>query len=118
MDFSLIDFLGRLLVGAWFLYFGVANVRNWQPLADQLRQKSIPLPTISIWLGIALQVLCALLLIVGVQRFLAGLLLLIGLIFTTFMLQQFWRAQGEQKSEQLHQFFTNLAIMGALLLAM
>ena len=57
--------LGRILIGFFFLFFGIWNGYHWRPTLDFMRQKGIPVALPFLFLGIAWQTVTGILLTLG-----------------------------------------------------
>lgn len=108
---------GRVLIGFFFLFFGVWNFMHWRPTLDFMHQRKIPVAKPFMFLGIIWQTLTGLLLILGMYIKLVALLLIPFDIVAVFIFHAFWTAEGEVRRLNMILFIANLTgTLGALLL--
>lgn len=106
---------GRLLLGGAFAFAGLRNVINRKLLTNLIGARGVPLPAVTLWLGISWQVVAGTMIICGIQLSLAALMLLAFLIAATPMFNNFWDHQGLDRANRVNGFVANLAIAGGLL---
>lgn len=106
---------GRLLLGGAFAFAGLRNIVNRGLLASLIGARGVPLPAVTLWLGIALQIIAGLMVICGIQVSLAALMLLAFLLAATPMFNNFWDHQGLDRANRINGFVANIAIAGGML---
>lgn len=87
----------EVLIGAFFLGFGVANVRSRSVLIELLRTRQIPLPLLLFWAGVATQSICGALLIVGYLPALMAAVLIPFTLIAPLIFHPFWMMEGEAR---------------------
>lgn len=109
--------LGRILIGFFFLFFGIWNVMHRQAILSFMRQKHIPFTRPVLAVGIIWQSALGLLLIIGIGVQLAALLLIPFTLISVFIFHAFWNFEGETRQLNMALFIANLtATLGGLLL--
>lgn len=106
---------GRLLLGGAFAFAGLRNIANRSLLASLIGARGVPLPAVTLWLGIALQTIAGMMIICGIQVALAALMLLAFLVAATPMFNNFWDHQGLDRANRINGFVANIAIAGGIL---
>lgn len=106
---------GRLLLGGAFAFAGLRNIVNRGLLASLIGARGVPLPAVTLWLGIVLQVIAGTTIICGIQVSLAALMLLAFLVAATPMFNNFWDHQGLDRANRINGFVANIAIAGGIL---
>jgi putative oxidoreductase len=109
-------FIGRLIVGAFYLYNAAHHFVKLGELTGYAKFKGVPLPELAV-IG------AGLLLFVGGITILLGIFPDIGvaalvLFFlpVTFMMHNFWAVSGEQQAAEIINFTKNLALLGSALM--
>lgn len=122
---SFIMFLGRLMIGAIFLWSGINKVLAYETYAKYMKSNDALtqflgsqgmeyIPFLLVGAAI-IEIVGALSLILGWKARWGALLLFLYLIPVTYFFHQFWVVDGLAKEMQMINFFKNLAIMGGLL---
>ncbi|MCP4562329.1 MAG: DoxX family protein [Bosea sp.] len=106
---------GRLFLGGAFAFAGLRNIINRGLLASLIGARGVPLPAVTLWLGIVLQIIAGLMIICGIQVSLAALMLLAFLVAATPMFNNFWDHQGLDRANRINGFVANIAIAGGIL---
>jgi putative oxidoreductase len=110
---SIAPLLGRILISWIFLYSSVGQVTQLSLNVSHVAAQGMPFPLMAIVTSIFIQFFGGFALLLGFKGQIAGWVLFIFLIPTTFMLHKFWGATARPGQEI--QFFKNMAIMGGLL---
>jgi uncharacterized membrane protein YphA (DoxX/SURF4 family) len=109
--------VARLLVGFFFVFFGVWNTIHWHTTAILMQQKKIPLFIFGLFLGIALETICGIMIICNFYASIAALCLIPFVIVAVFIFHPFWSFEGDLRVLNMLCFITNLtSTLGALLL--
>jgi len=109
-------FIGRIIVGAFYIYSGINHFLKFSALAEYAKSKGVLFPEV----GIALT---GLLLLAAGITFLLGVFPEIGVasavVFflpVTFLMHNFWAAPQEYKAMEMINFAKNMALMGSALM--
>jgi putative oxidoreductase len=119
MDIVLIIafYLGRLLLGGFFIYNAYGHFKNHQGLAGYAMSKGVPMAKQAVLLSGVMFLLGGLSIILGFKMVYGILILLVALIPITIMMHPFWKESDPQaKMMDRIQFTKNSAIIGALLI--
>lgn len=111
-------FIGRILVGGYYLYSGVKHFLNLDALSGYAKMNGVPLANVAV-AGTGL------LLLIGGFSFLLGYQPRIGiaaivlfLVGVTPMMHAFWAQEGAARASNLVNFTKNAALLGSALMAL
>ncbi len=108
--------IGRILVGAFFAFFGVYNGMNWKAIAPALQAKGIPLATPFLFLGIAWESIGGWMMILDINTQFIALLLIPFVVVAVFLFHAYWEHEGAVRQLHMILFVANLlGTVGALL---
>jgi putative oxidoreductase len=108
-----------LQMGETILANGLCNLMGYTVSIDWLQQGMeyfLPMAHLLIIAAAVVEVLCGILVLIGLQARLAALILALYLIPTTFIFHHFWYLEGNDRALEMVMFLKNLAIFGGLLL--
>jgi len=108
-----IRLIGRLALGAIFLFSVVGKLTNWSGMVASAASKGVP--EVLLAGATALELFGAVLLLAGFKTRWGAAALVVFLIPVTLVFHGFWAVQGAQHQLQLVQFLKNVAIAGGLL---
>ena len=109
-------FVGRVLLGLYFLVFGALKVPTYFDTLSLMISKGVPLSSVLLPIPIIVQVLAGFFLIIG-QNLRISSLLLVGLtlLINTFI-HDFWNLTGDpSQAHEAQNFIKNLGIVAGLL---
>jgi putative oxidoreductase len=106
----------RLLLAALFLIFGWRKLMDYPGTVSRMVQDGAPLPVLSTFVAIVMELPVAFAVAVGAFTRLSALLLLLYTLGTALIAHHYWTMTGAKKVESLESFYKNLSIMGGLLL--
>ena len=109
-------FVGRVLLGLYFLVFGALKVPTYFDTLSLMISKGVPLSIVLLPITIIVQVLAGFFLIIG-QNLRISSLLLVGLtlLINTFI-HDFWNLTGDpSQAHEAQNFIKNLGIVAGLL---
>ena len=109
-------FVGRVLLGLYFLVFGALKVPTYFDTLSLMISKGVPLSSVLLPITIIVQVLAGFFLIIG-QNLRISSLLLVGLtlLINTFI-HDFWNLTGDpSQAHEVQNFIKNLGIVAGLL---
>lgn len=113
---EIIFLIGRILLGGYFLMSAYNHFTGLEGMTGYAASKNVPMPKVAVISTGALLGLGGLGILFGVFPQLAILLLILFLLPTTFMMHDFWNAEGEAKQSEMINFTKNIALVGALLM--
>jgi putative oxidoreductase len=106
----------RVLLAAVFVVFGIRKAMAVAGTTKYFATLGLPMPEITVWLVILIEIGGGLLLILGWQTRLVAWILAAFTVCATFAAHRFWEFEGAQYVPQLTSFMKNLAIAGGLLM--
>ena len=121
--------IGRILIPLVFLVEGIRKLVNVEGIAKILENANLPIPDQVVpylggmpkfqaagYLIAGIEVICGLMIVVGLAARWAALLLIVFTAVTIVVSHHFWDMSGDAFYANLTQALKNLSIMGALLL--
>jgi putative oxidoreductase len=115
MNNTLVPLLGRILLCALFLQSGYMKLMNAGGTAGYLGKLGLPMPEVLVWGVIAVEVLGALLIVIGWQTRLMAWIMAVFTVGTAILGHKFWGIDAAQVGAQLTQFLKNLSIASGFL---
>ena len=112
---SLAALIGRILLALMFLGAGISKFGGLDGTAGYIASAGLPLPKLLAIATAALEVVAALMLIIGWQARWAALALAAFTLLATVLFHNYWAMPAEQQFTQQLMFMKNLAISGGLL---
>jgi putative oxidoreductase len=107
---------GRLLLGGFFLYYGLSKFSGLGGTAGYIASQGLPLPGVLAFLTALLETLGGLALLIGFKARIAALALAAFTLLATVIFHAFWAVPAEQAFVQQLMFMKNLALTGGLLM--
>ena len=110
-------FVGRVLLGLYFLVFGALKVPTYFDTLSLMISKGVPLSSVLLPITIIVQVLAGFFLIIG-QNLRISSLLLVGLtLLINAFIHDFWNLTGDpSQAHEAQNFIKNLGIVAGLLI--
>jgi putative oxidoreductase len=108
---------GRILIGCLFVFGGLRHVMNFSAIGEDMKRMGLPLPRFLLAAGTTFQIAAGTLLILGLFVFPVALGLIAFTIAATIMMLPFWSMQGSSRVWAILNWFSNVGIIGGLLLA-
>jgi len=109
--------VGQILIGFYFMFFGLWNIYHWKPMINVMLANKLPSPILLLSIAIGWQIICGTMLVFNILPFIAAILLMPWTILIVFMLHPFWHFQGELKKQHMALFITNFTVnLGSLFL--
>jgi putative oxidoreductase len=116
MNNTLVPLVGRILLSGLFFVAGYNKMMNVAGTTGYFGKLGLPMPEVLVWLVIAVEVLGALLILIGWQTRLVAWGLAIFTVATAVVGHKFWGIDPAQFNNQFTQFLKNLAIAGGFLM--
>lgn len=113
---TLFLWLGRILLGGFFLLSGINHLREYQAMSKYAASKNVPFPQWAVIFSGLLILLGGLGVILGIYPRLSLVLILIFLIPVSFIMHPFWKEKSPQKDQDMINFMKNMALVGACLM--
>jgi putative oxidoreductase len=115
MDLGVLALIGRVLVGAAFLFSGVRMLINLPLIGGLLAAKGVPYPRLVGAAGGVFEMVMGLAAVVGVWFPGVAIALAVFIVAATIMVHDFWNAEGMQRITDVNAVISNVIIVGALL---
>jgi putative oxidoreductase len=107
-------YLGRAILGGFFLYNGINHFRNLDQLASYAAMKKVPKPKLAVAASGALIAFGGASMILGVKPKWGSLAIMTFLAGVTPNIHDFWNDQEpQQKQNNMTHFMKNAALLGA-----
>lgn len=117
MDPQNLGTIGRILMGAAFVYTGYRNVLGATRLTEIMTTRGVPMAQVVLALGIAVQCVAGALFAAGFARPFAATALMLFVILATLMFYNFWNyPAGPERGAKLNGFLANVALVGAFMM--
>lgn len=108
--------LGRFLLGGLFVLGGVKHFFALEPITGALRARGVPAPRFVLIAGSLFQIVAGAAVMAGLYVTWSALGLVAFTILASLMLVNFWSLEkGPQRESLQNVFYSNLAIIGGLL---
>jgi putative oxidoreductase len=119
---GLANILGRFLLASIFLISGIGKLGEWEQTIQYMENYGVPAPRVLLPIATAVEILGAVLLIVGFKARWAALALVVFLIPASYFFHAFWKLPSETSEQmmarrtQMILFMKNVAIAGGLII--
>ena len=107
--------VSRLLLAALFLPAGLSKIGGFEGTAGYIASVGLPMPAVGAAVAIAVEVLGAVALILGLGTRWAALALAAFTLVASFFFHNFWAMPAEQQMMQQLMFMKNIGVVGGLL---
>lgn len=118
MSFGLLVFvLGRFLLGAAFVVFGVRNIKNIPRLTEAMEKKGLlPQPRYWMMVGVGIQIVGGAMVALGVLPGLGALALAAFVLLAAYLFHPFWEFPLEEQTPHINACIMNTGLAGAFLI--
>ena len=113
---SILIFVARLLIGGAFILAGLRNLTNVPVLTGIMAARGVPQARAVLFAGIALQVVCGALLVVGLWTAIAAAFLIAFVVAGSWIFHNFWDHLGLECGNPINGVVGNVALIGGFLL--
>ncbi len=114
---SAIFFIGRLLLGGYFVFGGFNHFKMLTMMSGYAQSKGVPAPKAAVAFSGFLLLVGGLSIFLGIYPTIGAVALVLFLVPVTFMMHPFWKVQDAQmKMGEMVNFTKNLALLGATLM--
>jgi putative oxidoreductase len=113
---AVLPLIARILLALLFLVSAVRSLGAVAGTAGYFARLGVPMSEVVTWVVIAVEIVGAVMLIVGWRTRLAAWGLAVFVVVATLLAHRFWAVDPGQYVNQLNHFLKNLAILGGLLL--
>lgn len=112
---SIVPLIGRILLSLIFLISGISKLFSFGQTASYMASVGLPMPEILLVGTILIEVVGAVMIVLGWRARWAGLVIFLWLIPTTFLFHAFWDVPPDRVQSEMNSFMKNIAIMGGML---
>ncbi len=114
---SIIFFIGRLLLGGFFLFNGFNHFKMLTMMSGYAESKGIPSPRAAVAFSGLLLWIGGLSILLGIYPIVGAIALVLFLLPVTFTMHAFWKVKDPQmQMGEMVNFTKNLALLGAVLM--
>jgi uncharacterized membrane protein YphA (DoxX/SURF4 family) len=111
--------VGRFLLGAAFVVFGVRNLQNIPRLTEAMEKKGLlPQPRLWMIVGVGIQIVGGLMVALGIFAWLGALALAAFVLFAAYLFHPFWEFPKEEQTPHINACIMNTGLAGAFLIVM
>jgi putative oxidoreductase len=107
-------YLGRFLLGAAFVVFGLRNIKSISGLTAAMEKKGL-LPQPRLWMvaGVGIQIVGGLMVATGFLAWLGALALAAFLLLAAYLFHPFWEFKAEEQGPHINACIMNTGVAGA-----
>lgn len=107
-------YVGRFLLGAAFVVFGIRNIANIARLTGAMEKK---LPMARLWMivGVGIQIVGGAMVATGFFAWLGALALAAFLLLAAYLFHPFWEFSGDERTPHINACIMNTGVCGAFL---
>lgn len=110
-------FIGRVLIGIYFLLPGIAKLLLFSANLDVVIAKEVPFPVFSLSIVAVTQILLGSFIIFGKHLKISSIGLVITTLLINFFIHDFWNLSGDpNQAHETQNFVKNLGILAGLLI--
>jgi putative oxidoreductase len=110
-------YLGRFLLGAAFVVFGVRNIANIPRLTGVMEEKGLlPQPRLWIIAGVAIQIIGGLMIATGILAWIGALFLFAFVLLAAYLFHPFWEFPEGERTPHINACIMNTGLAGAFLM--
>ncbi len=113
---NLLVLIGRICISGLFFWSAAERLTNWSATIAYMKSKKVPQVSIILPISIVIQILGALLVLLGYNVRFGALLLIILIVLSVLRFHKFWEIQGHERAIEKAFFMKDLAIVGGLLI--
>ena len=110
-----LDLAGRVLIALLFLPAGFQKMTGFAGTVGYAASAGMPMPSVSVGIGMAIEILGGLAILVGWQTRWVALILGFFTLVASFFFHNFWSVPADAAMVQQLLFWKNIAVVGGLL---
>ncbi|MGD9775157.1 DoxX family protein [Diaphorobacter sp.] len=107
--------VGRILLAVLFIPAGFSKITGFAGTVGYATAMGMPMPTVSVGIGLLIELLGGLALLAGFGTRFAALALAVFTLVASFIFHGYWAVPADQQMVQQLMFFKNIAVTGGLL---
>lgn len=109
--------LGRFLLGAAFVVFGVRNIKNIPRLTAVMEEKGLlPQPRTWMLVGVGIQIVGGAMLALGILPGIGALALAAFVLLAAYLFHPFWEYPEAEQGPHINAWIMNTGLAGAFLI--
>lgn len=113
----LLFYLGRFLLGAAFVVFGIRNIKEIDRLTGVMERKGLlPQPRYWMMAGVGIQIIGGAMVALGLVAWLGALALAAFLLLAAYLFHPFWEFPKDEQTPHLNACIMNTGLAGAFLM--
>ena len=109
-------FIGRLIVGAYYIYNGLNHFIKLGQLTEYAKFKGVPMPQLAIMGAGVLLLIGGITILLGKFPEIGVAALVLFFVPVTLMMHNFWAVAAEMKTAEMINFTKNMALLGSALM--
>jgi putative oxidoreductase len=109
-------FIGRLIVGAYYIYNGLNHFIKLGQLTEYAKFKGVPMPQLAIMGAGVLLLIGGITILLGKFPEIGVAALVLFFVPVTLMMHNFWAVGEEMKMAEIINFTKNMALLGSALM--
>lgn len=112
-----IYFVGRFILGAAFVIFGIRNLSGIDRLTDiQVKRGQLPQPRLWIMAGVGIQIIGGAMVALGLLAWLGALALVAFLLLAAYLFHAPWEYPAGERTPHINAWIMNAGLSGAFLM--
>jgi putative oxidoreductase len=110
--------LGRFLLGAAFVVFGLRNISGIPRLTAAMEKKGVPQARTLMTIGVGIQILGGAMVATGILAWLGAAALIAFLLLAAYLFHAFWEYPAEERTQHINAMIMNTGLSGAFLMVL
>ena len=111
-------YIGRFLLGAAFVVFGIRNIAGIPRLTEAMEKKGVPQARILMTIGVGIQIVGGAMVATGFLAWLGALALMAFLLLAAYLFHAFWEYPAEERTPHINATIMNTGLAGAFLVVL
>jgi putative oxidoreductase len=111
----LLIYIGRFLLGAAFVVFGIRNVSAIPRLTETMEKKGVPQARALMTIGVGIQIVGGAMVATGLLAWLGALALIAFLLLAAYLFHAFWEYPPAERTPHINSTIMNTGLAGAFL---
>ena len=108
-------YVGRFLLGAAFLAFGIRNYPRIDALTEAMVKRGLPQPRLLMTIGVLIQIVGGAMVATGFLAWLGALALMAFVIVAAILFHNFWDYPAAERTPHINACIMNTGLAGAFL---
>jgi putative oxidoreductase len=112
---TMLIYLGRFLLGAAFVAFGVRNIAGIPRLTEVMEKKGLPQARTLMTIGVGIQIVGGAMVATGILAWLGALALFVFVLTAAYLFHAFWEYPAAERTPHINATIMNTGLAGAFL---